>query len=198
MGSRPRDPGVTLQTDSFTTDLIRLIPEMRRRAMFLTRHADHADDLLQGALLRALRNRDRFEPGSNLRAWFSVILRHEMTDRWRSTRREVAYDQDRDIRFVEPEQENQARLSDLHLALQALAPEKRQALLAIAVAGLAYEEAADRIGCSSGTLKSRVSRARRELQDMLETGRLSRHAATSIERAAGIVAEGRRRDMAAA
>ncbi len=63
-------------------------------------------------------------------------------------------------------------LDELRLSLGMLPPEQREALILVGAGGFAYEEAAEICGCAVGTVKSRVSRARRALQAILERRRL--------------------------
>ena len=56
--------------------MLALVPNLRAFALSLTRDVNHADDLVQETLLRAWAALDRFEPGSNIKAWLFVILRH--------------------------------------------------------------------------------------------------------------------------
>ena len=62
------------------------------------------------------------------------------------------------------------RLDELRLGLGMLPAEQREALILVGAGGFAYEEAADICGCAVGTVKSRVSRARRALQGIVEAG----------------------------
>ena len=56
--------------------MLALVPNLRAFALSLTHDVNHADDLVQETLLRAWAALDRFEPGSNMKAWLFTILRH--------------------------------------------------------------------------------------------------------------------------
>src|SRR6202007_2303685 len=71
-------------------------------------------------------------------------------------------------------------LDELRLALRSLPDEQREALVLVGAGGFAYEEAADICGCAVGTVKSRVSRARRALQAILEAGAYERGGGSAL------------------
>jgi RNA polymerase sigma-70 factor (ECF subfamily) len=69
---------------------------------------------------------------------------------------------------VRPAQYGVMDLADFKKALDALPDDQREAIILIGVSGFSYEEAADICNCAVGTMKSRVSRARARLQDVLQ------------------------------
>ncbi|PZQ63232.1 MAG: RNA polymerase subunit sigma [Phenylobacterium zucineum] len=149
--------------DTFSKELVALIPAMRRWAWSLTRRRDLVDDIVQDALVRALASEARFIPGSNLQGWVWIIMRNAFITRLRATRHEAVLDETTPVGSCGPAQYERMQLRELGLAMGALSPGKRKALLAVGLAGMAYDEAAEICGCGVGTLKSRVSRARTEL-----------------------------------
>lgn len=149
----------------FKADLIKQVPSLRAFARSLTRNPTHADDLVQDTLVKALANAQRFEPGTNLRAWLFTILRNHFYSQVRKAKREV---QDVDGRlsaglWVQPAQNGAIDLEDFKQAFSRLRPDHREALTLIGAAGCSYEEAARICGCAVGTIKSRVNRARLRL-----------------------------------
>lgn len=151
--------------DTFRVDLVAAVPRLRRYAFSQCRNASEADDLVQTTLMRAWENRSRFEPGTRLIAWLFTILRHTFINQRKRLRREV---EDVDGAFaatlrLEPEQEHRVGLIQLQAALNDLTAEHRETLLLVMVDGLLYDEAAAVLGCQTGTVKSRVSRARERL-----------------------------------
>jgi len=194
----------TVRCDPFSAELVQIIPDMKKWALALARRADVADDVVQEALARALRYRDYFVPGSNLKAWVRVIVRNEFFGRQRAVRREVYLEDVTDTRTVGPDQEERLRLDEARRALLSMSLEKREALLVVGLGGLDYDEAAQLLDCPLGTLKSRVSRARKELQNTLESGSFPkvdsqpRLAAAVLTRAAERVASRPRRARPAA
>ncbi len=149
--------------------MLEAIPHLRAFAISLTGDLVRADDLVQEALLKGLTSLDRFEPGTNMRAWLFTILRilflSERKRRWREV-------EDVDGAFssrvpVLPEQGARLDMQDLQAALAKLSPEQREALLLIAAQGLSYEETAQICGTNIGTIKSRINRARTRLSELL-------------------------------
>lgn len=160
------------------TRLVRdVIPGLRVFARSLTRSVSAGDDVVQDALMRAWASRDRFERGSNFRAWIFRIARNSfLTDRRRAWRSVEWNDLRDDARLIHPPmQEDRLYGRDLERLLQALRPEQRGALELVVEQGLTYEEAAALSGVTAGTLKSRVGRARavlsRHLSDDSRFGR---------------------------
>jgi RNA polymerase sigma-70 factor (ECF subfamily) len=155
---------------AFHHDLSEQIPTLRAFARTLARDASHADDLVQETLLKAWSNRDRYQAGTNLRAWLFTILRNTFYSEFRKRRREV---EDVDGAYVgrlaeKPSQDDRMALNDFAAALARLPVDQREALVLVGATGLSYEEAAAIVGCAVGTVKSRVSRARARLTEMLE------------------------------
>lgn len=155
--------------DRFHADLAAQIPTLRAFARTLSRDASHADDLVQETLLKAWSNRDRFQEGTNLRAWLFTILRNTFYSEFRKRRREV---EDVDGAYVgrlaeKASQDDRMALNDFATALAQLPVDQREALVLVGATGLSYEEAAQVVGCAVGTVKSRVSRARARLTEML-------------------------------
>ena len=154
---------------SFRDDLVVAIPMLRGFARSLSGNRDRADDLVQETLAKAIANRDKYRPGTNLHAWLVTILRNEFYSQIRKSGREV---QDTDGVYtsrlsVPPEQHGSVDLQDFRTALAKLPDDQREAILLIGASGFAYEEAAEICGCPVGTIKSRVSRARLRLQELL-------------------------------
>lgn len=154
---------------AFKAELIELLPSLRAFARSLAHNPAQADDLVQDTLVKALANVDRFEPGTNLRAWLFTILRNHYYSQLRKAKREV---EDADGRLaariaVRPEQDGSVDLEDFKVAFQQLQPDHREVLTLVGASGCSYEEAAEICGCAVGTIKSRVNRARRKLTELL-------------------------------
>jgi RNA polymerase sigma-70 factor (ECF subfamily) len=154
---------------AFKTELIELLPSLRAFARSLAHNPAQADDLVQDTLVKALANVDRFEPGTNLRAWLFTILRNHYYSQLRKSKREI---EDADGKFAarlssRPEQDGSVDLEDFKVAFQQLAPDHREVLTLVGASGCSYEEAAHICGCAVGTIKSRVNRARKKLSEML-------------------------------
>lgn len=150
--------------------IIEVVPSLRAFARSLARDADRADDLVQETIVKALGNLDRFEPGTNVRAWLFTILRNLFFSELRKRRWEVAdVDGEHAARLSSrATQTDSVEFRDFRRALLKLPTEQREALILVGPAGFSYEEAATICGCAVGTIKSRVNRARGRLTQMLE------------------------------
>ncbi len=154
---------------SFRDGLLAAVPTLRAFAVSLAKNSDRADDLVQETLVKAWDKQGSFQPGTNLKAWLFTILRNEFYSQMRKRRREVE-DSDGSIiarLSVHPSQDGSSDLSDFRRALALLPEDQREAIILIGASGFSYEEAAEICGCAVGTIKSRVSRARTRLQQIL-------------------------------
>lgn len=159
--------------DDLETQMIRLLPRMRAFARSLTRSADAADDLVQQACEKALRNLGQFQPGTRLDVWLLRILRNAWIDSCRARRPTVALDDLAEagagIMGEDGRRTVEARLhmSDVERAMAGLPQEQQEVLSAVCIAGLGYREAAELLGLPQGTVMSRLSRARQALHQAL-------------------------------
>jgi RNA polymerase sigma-70 factor, ECF subfamily len=148
-------------------DLTLHLEPMRRYARVLTRGDAEADDLVQGALLRAVERRDSFREGANLRVWLMAILHNHFIDQTRARKAAVARDQawaEANPGFAPPEGEHVVRLEQLRRAFLSLPPDQREALHLMAVEGLSVAEVSAILDIPAGTVMSRVGRARAALR----------------------------------
>ena len=157
-------------TTSWRDDVVELIPTLRAFAWSLSHNGADADDLVQDTLIKAWANRERFESGTNLRAWLFTILRNTFYSSMTRRRREVR-DEDGEYASTlksEATQDWSVAMRALQAGLQKLPDEHREALILVGAAGLSYEEAAEICGCALGTIKSRVNRARARLLKIMD------------------------------
>jgi RNA polymerase sigma-70 factor (ECF subfamily) len=164
------EAGMTLPNAGWRNDVVALIPALRAFAWSLSHNASDADDLVQDTLIKAWTNRDKFEDGTNLRAWLFTILRNTYYTNVVRRRREVR-DEDgvHAATLTSPaSQDWSVAMTALEAALKRLPDEHREALILVGGAGLTYEEAAEICGCALGTIKSRVNRARGRLLKLME------------------------------
>jgi RNA polymerase sigma-70 factor (ECF subfamily) len=158
-------------TDSFARDLIAIRPELRARALRLTRDEAQAEDLVQDAIERALRFREQFQPGTNLKSWAQTIVFSLFVTGWRRRRRErdavksLAIDP---CSWTAREAETtDAQMKDLspkvRRALEELPRSFRDVVLMVDVDERSYRDAADALGVPIGTVMSRLHRARKAL-----------------------------------
>lgn len=159
-----------MTTVSWRDEVVGLIPALRAFAWSLSHNGSDADDLVQDTLIKAWSNRDKFEPGTNLRAWLFTILRNTYYTNVLRRRREVRDEMGEYASTLTspPTQDWTVAMRSLQDALQQLPPEHREALILVGAAGLSYEEAAEICGCALGTIKSRVNRARARLLKIMD------------------------------
>ncbi|MEM8691287.1 MAG: RNA polymerase sigma factor [Pseudomonadota bacterium] len=150
-------------------DLVKHLGAMRAFAMSLCRNAATADDLVQEALIKAWTNMDKFEPGTNMRAWLFTIVRNTYYSLHRKRRREVE-DVDgvySDSLAQKPDHDGRLAMRDFGEAFDQLNDEQREALILVGAGGFSYEEAAETCCVAVGTIKSRVNRARARLAELM-------------------------------
>jgi RNA polymerase sigma-70 factor (ECF subfamily) len=142
---------------------------LRAFAISLTRNVAAADDLVQDTIVKAWTNIEKFQPGSNLRAWLFTILRNTFYSDKRKMRREVADPEGVYAATLceKPSHDGRLALADFRRAFDRLSPEHREVLILVGASGFAYEEAAEMMGVAVGTVKSRANRARVRLAEML-------------------------------
>ena len=145
------------------------LPALRAFAISLTRNVSTADDLVQDTIVKAWTNIEKFEPGTNMRAWLFTILRNTFFSDQRKKKREVP-DPDgihAGRLFVRPAHDGQLAFAEFAAAFDQLSPEHREVLILVGASGFSYEEAAQMIGVAVGTVKSRTNRARARLCELL-------------------------------
>jgi len=158
------------EDESFRKELLTVLPHLRAFARGLSGRSDFADDLVQEAAIKAWTARERYQAGTNMRAWTFAILRNHYLSELRRSRRQTDLDEGAVERMLvmDADQEGPLHLGDMEAALQKLAPERREAVLLVGASGFSYEEAAEIACCPIGTMKSRVARARADLARMLD------------------------------
>jgi RNA polymerase sigma-70 factor, ECF subfamily len=184
---RGRQPADDLQAAKFEAEALACLDSLYRTALRLTRLPADAEDLVQETYLKAFRAADRFEPGTNLKAWLFTILHNTARNRARDRAREaVTFDSetversahtafgDRGGRVVEtPETQllQQTLDPDLQAAVDDLPDVFRQAVWLRDVEEFSYAEIAKMLEIPVGTVMSRISRGRRMLFDRLSVPR---------------------------
>jgi RNA polymerase sigma-70 factor (ECF subfamily) len=179
---------------AFKAGLVALIPHLRAFARTLTGDPTAADDLAQDAMMKAWDARASFEMGTNMKAWTFMILRNQFYSEKRRSWRQSQLDQEAAERTLVAIDDPAApvALDELRLGLAMLPSEQREALVLVGAGGFAYEEAAEICNCAVGTVKSRVSRARRALQSILDRGAYERDGAAAGEAMGAILAHAER------
>ena len=185
----PRPPST--DDDAFKSELIALIPHLRAFARTLTGDPTAADDLAQDAMMKAWDARASYQMGTNMKAWTFMILRNQFYSEKRRSWRQSQLDQEAAERTLVAVDDPEApvALDELRLALASLPEEQREALILVGAGGLFVGEAAEICNCAVGTVKSRVSRARRALQQTLEQGGYARDGRAAGEAMRSILAD---------
>ena len=178
----------------FQSELVKLIPHLRAFARTLTGDATQADDLAQDAMIKAWDARKSFQLGTNMKAWTFMILRNQFYSDKRRSWRQIQLDQEAAERTLVAVDDPEApvALDELRLAMAMLPDEQREALILVGAGGFAYVEAADICGCAVGTVKSRVSRARKALHGILEAGDYDRDGGSAGDAMRSILADAER------
>jgi RNA polymerase sigma-70 factor (ECF subfamily) len=143
------------------------LPRLRRFALALTGRSADADDLVQDTVERALRNLNRFAPGTKMESWLFKIAQNLWIDRLRANKVRggtVDLDQAAHVGF------DGVRAADAHTLLSAtlralgeLPEEQREVVALVLIEGVSYREAADILDVPMGTVTSRLARARETL-----------------------------------
>ena len=180
---------------TFHDQVIAILPKLRIQALALTRNRAAAEDLVQDAVCNALSAQQSFIPGTNFPAWMHRILRNRFISNLRKRRDTTDIDDVPSSVFAsEAPHEDRLALKELAQAMTRLPADQREALVMVVVHGMSYEALAESTGCAVGTAKSRVFRARRQLESWLlgeakDSSKTGRNAAALLARR---MAEGER------
>jgi RNA polymerase sigma factor (sigma-70 family) len=157
--------------DLLQSRILELLPKLRRFARSLTRNPHDADDLLQGALERALTHLEQWQANTRLDSWLYTIIKHAWIDELRSrARRERTLADAGQAEAVPDHRGDASGTLSVDQAMACLPEEQRLAVALVLIEGLPYKEAAQIIGVPMGTLTSRLARARQALQQLLGPG----------------------------
>jgi RNA polymerase sigma-70 factor (ECF subfamily) len=147
------------------------IPRLRGYARALLRDRDAADDLVQDSLERALSRMANWTAGDTPRRWLLTIMHNLFIDQLRRAKRHAravaTISETIDVIATSPQADRLVSV-DVFSALQQINPERRAALVLVAVEGLSYDDAGKALGIPAGTLTSRIARGREELRSILE------------------------------
>ena len=181
----PSPVGLTeADKERFQVETLPLLDSLYGAAMRMTRNPADAEDLVQETMLRAYRAFDRFEPGTNLKAWLFRILTNAYINTYRKRQREpkkVSADElddfdlyqelkNHDPQFSETPETlvlDQLVDSDILEAIEDLPEQFRLAVVLSDVEGFSYAEMAEIMDVPMGTVMSRLHRGRKALQKRL-------------------------------
>lgn len=171
--------------EDFEAGMLAQLDSLYRTALRMTNNPQEAEDLVQETMLKAIRFAHTYQPGTNLRAWLFRILNTSAINRYRKQATHPTpvalpegeefylYNQIRDLsgqernQGAEDEVLNQYLDEDVYKALNDLPPNFRMAVILADIEGLSYKEIAEALQIPIGTVMSRISRARRQLQKSL-------------------------------
>ena len=171
------------RADSFEVELLGHLDTLYGVSCRMTKSTTEAEDLVQDTVVKAMRARDQFTPGTNLKAWLLRILTNTFINRYRrgGMERELFEGPEADsltdgwvgattMRAMrDPETAALSPLveAEVQRALDDLPAEFRLAVVLSDIEELSYKEIADAMGCPIGTVMSRLHRGRRLLQKTL-------------------------------
>lgn len=163
--------------DEFERVALPHLSQLYTAAVYLTKDKSEAEELVQETYLRAFQFFNKFQPGTNCKAWLLTILRHLFINEYHQKRRKPETVDWAEVELVyesmaeQGERANPESLffsklmdGDIENALKELPEEFRTAIVLVDIEGLTYEHAAQVMRCPLGTIRSRVSRGRRMLQ----------------------------------
>jgi RNA polymerase sigma-70 factor (ECF subfamily) len=182
------------QVDNFLELLEQQIPRLRRYAFALHRsNRARADDLVQDTLVRAIAKQHLWKPGTNLQGWLFTLMHHQnVNDVRRSVvRQDLSYsvEEFHDTLASASDTSASLQLRDLDRAMARLPIERREIILLVALEGMSYEAVAKLLGIPIGTVRSRISRGRVMLRQMMDTGeRVAPASLAREDRAAALAA----------
>jgi RNA polymerase sigma-70 factor (ECF subfamily) len=175
-GDRPRP-------DPFEVELLGHLDTLYAVSCRMTRSTTEAEDLVQDTIVKAMRARHQFEPGTNLKAWLLRILTNTFINRYRrgGLERDLFEGPDaepltdgwvgattmRAMRDPETQALTPIIEAEVQRALDELPDEFRLAVILSDIEELSYKEIADAMGCPIGTVMSRLHRGRKLLQKAL-------------------------------
>ena len=168
----------------FEREVMQHLDALYRTALRMTRNPQDAEDLVQETSLRAFRFLDKFQPGTNLRAWLFKILTNTYINRYRkaaSAPRVESIDDTEEFALynhldteaasrggsVEAQVLDRFAENDIKQAIEALPPQYRMTVLLADVEGFSYNDIAEITNVKKGTVMSRLFRGRRLLQKAL-------------------------------
>ncbi len=148
-------------------------PKLKKFAYRLTKTKSDAEDLLQSTLLRAIEKKELFQTGTNLFSWTSKMMFNLFASKYRRKKKyETQYDPENYIQrqAVSGNQEIKQEIYEVDRAIKELSESHREILIMVCVDGFTYERVSEKLDIPVGTVRSRLSRARSKLRDILEQG----------------------------
>ena len=147
--------------------LVDLIPRLRRYARALVADRATADDLVQDTLERALAKLHLYRRGTDLRAWLFTVMHNVHINRVRATRPMDILEDEMPELAQRPAQGDGLLVRDLERAIARLPADQRAVLLLVTLEEMSYEDVARTLAIPTGTVMSRLSRAREKVRLMM-------------------------------
>ncbi len=156
----------------FSVELTSNIPYLRRSARALCGDASRADDLVQDCIERAINKCHLYDPGRPMRPWLYTMLRNIFISDLRKNNRSAVVKSLDELGQNEgqarPEQENNLSVVLIADALDLLPTQQREVVVLVGLEQMSYRDVAEIIGVPIGTVMSRLSRGRRQLEEILQ------------------------------
>lgn len=164
-----------IHQNQVSDQLDRISNALRAFSLKLTGNNVDAEDLYQDTALRIITNADKYNPGTNFKAWAVTIMRNIFINNYRKkVRRNMIIDQTPNNYYlnsgdkaVDNDGETNVTFNEL-MALVNTLPEDFKKPFMMAYEGYKYEEIAEELGSPLGTIKSRIFFARKKLQKLYE------------------------------
>jgi RNA polymerase sigma-70 factor (ECF subfamily) len=159
--------------DEFFKLLEQQLPRLRRYAFALHRsNRSRADDLVQDTLVRAIAKQHLWKPGTNLQGWLFTLMHHRHVDDVRRSlkRQDLIYTVEElhdTILASVSDTSASLQLRDLNRAMAKLPIERQEAIRLVALEGMSYGAVAALLDIPVGTVRSRLSRGRVALREMM-------------------------------
>ena len=165
-----------MESLEFGSTLNQLTTSLRPIALQLTRDREETNDLLQETLLKAFRNRHRFNEGTNLKAWVYTIMKNTFLSNYQKKVRRRTYVDTTDNQyfintstgsFSSESADATVNMDEIQAAINSLSPQYRIPF-EMHFTGFKYEEIAEKLHIPLGTVKNRIFIARQELKEKLK------------------------------
>mgnify|MGYP003625408282 CR=1 FL=1 len=151
--------------------LIVEMPRLEKFALRLTRSQHDANDLVQSTLLRAMEKKHLFQEGTDLFKWTSKMMYNLFVSAYRrKVKFETQYDPESYLekQSIEAPQDTQIELMKVKEAMTQLSSEHREVIALVCIQGMSYQDVSSSLNIPVGTVRSRLSRARDQLQSALD------------------------------
>jgi RNA polymerase sigma-70 factor (ECF subfamily) len=168
--------------NEFHDMIIEMKQPMKAFALNLTREREEALDLVQETYYRAIANQEKFNEGTNLKAWLLTIMKNIFINNYRKASKRNTILDSSDNQFlldthsgaIANQAERDFLMKDLQLAINSLDMEYRRPFL-MHFQGFKYEEIAEELNLPLGTVKSRIFFARKQMQHFLKAKGFDRY-----------------------